>query len=82
MSHPSVFRFFDVLLDRGNNASVFIRQRINIKLRRPLQKLIDQNWPVRSKANRGAHVIIQALFVVNDGHCATAQYITGRTSTG
>src|SRR5882762_5827412 len=68
--------FLNVLLDGGNNAGGFVSQRINIKLSGAFEKLIDQNGPVRRKPNCRAYVFVQALVVVNDGHCSATQNIT------
>ena len=69
-------RLFDVFLNRGDDAGVFIRQRVHIKLGGTFEKLIDQDRPVGREANCSAHIFVKTLFVVNDGHRAAAQNIT------
>src|SRR6266498_5834896 len=69
-------RFLDMLLNRSDDTRVFIGQRIDVKLGGTLKKFINQYWAVRREANRGAHVLVEAFFIVNDGHRAAAKHVT------
>src|SRR6266850_1648971 len=74
--------FLDVLLNTGNHASRFVGKGVDIKLRRLLEKLIDQHWTVRSKSNRIAHIFFETFLVVDNRHGSSAQYITGTHQNG
>ena len=50
--------FLNMLLDGGNNAGGLVSERINIKLSRAFEKLIDQNRPVWRKPDCRAYVLV------------------------
>ncbi len=52
-------RFFDVLLNAGDDTRRFISERIDIKLRGLLEKLVDQHRPLRRETDRRAHVVVE-----------------------
>ena len=68
--------FFDVFLNCGDDTGVFICQRVHIKFGRAFKKFIDQNRPIWREANCIAHVLVETLFIINDGHSAAAQHVT------
>src|ERR1044072_1073030 len=69
-------RLFEVLVDRRDDAGVFVCQRVHVKLCGAFEELIDQDGTIRRKANRVAHVFLETLFVVNHRHRASAKDIT------
>ena len=66
----------DVFLNAGDYAGCCISQRVHIELRCLLQKFVNQDGPIVREINGGAHVLVQALFIVNDRHRAAAQHVT------
>src|SRR6266540_6623753 len=66
----------DVLLNPGNHTGRVIRQRIDIELGRLLEKLVDQDGTIMREVHRGAHVVVQSLFVVDDRHSSASKNIT------
>ena len=68
--------FLDVFLDAGDDASRFVSQGVDIEFGGLLEKFIDQNRPLVREIHRRAHVIIETVLVVDDGHGATPEHIT------
>src|SRR5437660_9090425 len=65
-----------MLLNSGDDAGAVVSQSVNIKFGRLLQKLVDQDGTIMRENNGHPHVIVQTLFVIDNGHRASAEHVT------
>ena len=70
----------DMLHDSGDHHVFAVRQRVHVHFRRILQKLVNQNRPLRIRKSadqrRLRHILFHRLQIVSDHHRASAQHIT------
>src|SRR2546430_10032862 len=66
-----------MLLNSRDDAGGFISERVDVKLSRLLKELVDQDGTFIREVDCCAHVFVESLFVINDGHGAAAEHVTG-----
>src|SRR5215217_4249281 len=67
---------FNVFLNAGYYTTRLVRQRVDVEFRSLLEKLVDLYWAIRTYADGRAYVMVQALIVIDDRHCTSAQHVT------
>src|SRR4051794_11088354 len=67
---------FDVFLNAGNYTTGLVRERIDVEFRSLLEKLVDLDRAIATDVDGRAYVMVQALIVVNNRHCAATQHVT------